>query len=444
MLRLAAFAAAAALAAAETCRFNRTSESCPVEGQACTQAIMCQAGSYCKVDRIGQGAGVYSGTCARGPRIEDVYKKPCDFSAAHRQCQFDNPLAMSPRALPNSLRCTSSTDGPGLCLLGPQKHGDGCNEEQECASGNCVKALRICKGVELGDPCAPGFPDPCAPGTYCELFSGNALGGRCISVMSANRPCTSVSSCARGTFCSGASFDAQICIPPFSLPAGANSTLGPYMCESANALQVSVNPPVFQCTPAEPVLAMVGQPCDTRNPLPAGYECKCARQGMTLVRSVGGFGLSARAAVWKDLHKCLMKATDPMGKPCSFDVGDLDTMRYGSCGFYGCYPLYVKLVELTGSRFFKDPLLGWEPTAQCEVDAATKYFERMVSTPCIQIPNMEAWKCATSLGPVSLSVQDTSGVIAFIFIVVWGGYLYHMWRFRHENGVTFPCARLNK
>ncbi len=57
---------------------------------------------------------------------------------------------------------------------------------------------------------------------------------------------------------------------------------------------------------------------------------------------------------------------------------------------------------------------------------------------------MEAWKCVDLMLITSLSVQDTSGVIAFIFIIVWGGYLYHMWRFRRENGVVFPCSRLNK
>lgn len=40
-------------------------------------------------------------------------------------------------------------------------------------------------------------------------------------------------------------------------------------------------------------------------------------------------------------------------------------------------------------------------------------------------------------------LQDTQGVLSFIFLVVTGGYIYHIWRFRKENGVHFPCSRLN-
>ena len=349
---------------------------------------------------------------------------------------------MSPRALPNTLKCTSSTDGPGLCMLGPQKHGDGCNQESECASGNCVKSLKICQGVDEMEQCVPGFPDPCKPGTYCAATGDSKLGGRCSKVVSADAKCIAPTSCERGTFCAGPTFDTQKCLPMFSVANGVNTTLGPYMCTSANAILVSSNPKIYQCV--APEASQVGQTCNTNGYIPMGYECKCARTGDTRLRTIGGLGLSARTAAWKDLYKCLMKATDPMGKFCQFDANDLETMRYGSCGFYGCYPQYLKLVEATGSRMFKDPLLQFESSASCEVDAALSYYDRLLSTPCIQIPNLEAWKCATALGYSSLSVQDTSGVIALIFIVVWGGYLYHMWRFRRENGVTFPCARLNK
>lgn len=37
----------------------------------------------------------------------------------------------------------------------------------------------------------------------------------------------------------------------------------------------------------------------------------------------------------------------------------------------------------------------------------------------------------------------TNAVIAIIFIIVWGGYLYHMWYFRKVNQIVFPCKRLN-
>jgi hypothetical protein len=124
-------------------------------------------------------------------------------------------------------------------------------------------------------------------------------------------------------------------------------------------------------------VTQIGVPCNLRDVPPPGYECKCSRKGQTFLRPVGGLGLSARATVWKDLYKCLIKSAGPMGDLCQFDAADMTSIRYGSCAYYGCYPLYLKLMEATGSRIFKDPLLDFEPTASCEVESANSYYDRV-------------------------------------------------------------------
>jgi hypothetical protein len=415
-----------------------------------------------------------------------VYGKACLATNEISTCQFDNPLSSSPRSQPNVLRCTSSPDNPaGNCLLGPQKHGDGCKHENECASGNCVKQLGICEGVPEMNQCRPGFPDPCAAGkrpTYCAPNPASPLGGFCAAVIPVKVKCNYPTACERGTFCAGPSPDDQKCIPLFSVANLANTTLGPYMCESANALLTDSANGIYQCV--DPAVTQIGIPCNLRDVPPPGYECKCSRKGQTFLRPVGGLGLSARATVWKDLYKCLIKSAGPMGDLCQFDAADMTSIRYGSCAYYGCYPLYLKLMEATGSRIFKDPLLDFEPTASCEVESANSFYDRvsggrgsraggskkfsagvpgplslshththtplpafslpqLLTSPCIQIPGMDTWKCA-SLNPYdSLSVGDTTAVMLVIFAGVWGGYLYHMWYFRKENGVVFPCRRLN-
>ncbi len=98
------------------------------------------------------------------------------------------------------------------------------------------------------------------------------------------------------------------------------------------------------------------------------------------------------------------------------------------------------------SRFFplcfcSPPLDNFEPTAQCELTAASSYYKEVANTKCIQIPNMDNWKCATLAPPVSLSVQDTAGVIAFIFLTIWGGYWYHAYKFRKVNNQKIPCVK---
>ncbi len=313
-----------------------------------------------------------------------VYKKPCSGDGGLKTCQYENPLAFSPRALPNTLRCAtaSSNDDVGLCLLGPNKHGDGCNENGECASGRCVDKLGVCAGVPEGGDCKPGFPDPCSPGLYCEPKVGAPLGGRCFKVSSRNAPCYWPTACERGYYCSGASYASRTCIEMFSVKTGLNTTAGPFMCETANAIQIDADPSaVYQCVDVDTTRTVVGTPCDSRQPAPAGYECRCASasgtQGEYQLRSIDGLGLSARGAIWRDLYKCLQKAVNPMGEPCQFDISDMNSIRYGSCSYYGCFPIYLRLAQAAGKRFFEDPLAKFEPTAPCEVEAATAYFDRV-------------------------------------------------------------------
>lgn len=64
---------------------------------------------------------------------------------------------------------------------------------------------------------------------------------------------------------------------------------------------------------------------------------------------------------------------------------------------------------LSGARFFLDPLNQWETAAPCEEDAARAYYARTAATGCINIPNLESWKCAT-LGP-SASLSVTVGAL---------------------------------
>lgn len=441
-MRLTTLALVASAVAADVCLFNRTANSCPGEGAPCSEKVLCSSGLYCKVTDVGQNKKSYSGRCAKGPALEDVYNKPCDIGKDEIGCQFDDPLGLSPYALPRNLQCVRSTYtlNAGTCLLGPQKHGDGCNQEGECASGNCLKELRICAGVDEGEKCTPGYPDPCASDHFCAPTNAGG-GGICQKAVTAGRPCSWNTACERGTYCAGTSLDSRRCVPMFSVETGQNTTVGPYMCKTGNAVivQAGVDLPssLYQCVDANST--KVGAECSTRSPAPMGYECKCAADGKTRLRTVMALGLGGRSAAWKDLYTCLLTATGPMGDLCEFDSTDMEGVRYGSCAFYGCYPQYLALVNATGGRVFAPPLDQFEPTAACELAAAKSYYQEVASTACIRIPNMENWKCASLLGPHSLSVQDTAGVISFIFIVVWGSYWYHMYHFRKANKTKLPC-----
>lgn len=435
----------AGVSAQSTCRFNRTGEVCPGEGAPCSNKVLCQSGLYCKVEQLGQSGSSFTGRCARGPKVDDIYNKPCDLGTDYKSCQFQDALALSPYQPPTYLQCVKSpfTDRAGTCLLGPQKHGDGCNQEGECASGNCLKELRICRGVDEGEECAPGYPDPCMPNHYCAPDPATRKGGKCQKSVSMGRACNYPTACERGTYCAGDSSANRKCVPMFSVDVGKNTTIGPYMCTTGTAVMVKQGEDstssLYQCVSAN--ASFVGNECNPARPAPVGYECKCSADGKMRLRTIGALGLGLRTKAFSNLYKCLLTAQNPMGDACEFDSVDMERVRYGSCAFYACYPYYLALVNATGGRTFSPPLDQFEPRAQCEVNAAKTFYKNVADTPCIAIPNLENWKCASLAPPTSLSVQDTAGVIAFIFIIVWGAYWYHMYRFRKENGQKVPCVK---
>ncbi len=374
------------------------------------------------------------------------------------QCQYRDKAALTPYSI-SSLQCVPGTKSSmeGQCLLGPQKAGDGCSLPQECASGNCAKELRVCTGTDEGQGCTAAFPDPCTRDHYCQAASGST--GICARSVSPGNKCFYPPACTRGFFCSGPdlSFTNARCLPAFSVPTGVNTTIGPYMCITGNALIVqagtSLETSVYQCVVSN-TSAIVGTLCDSRVRSPVGFECKCAADGQNRLRTIMGLGLGGRSKVWNDLYSCLLTATGPMGDPCLFDSTDLTSLRYGSCPYYACYPHYLALANATAGRTFAPPLAQFAPTAECETASATSFFSDMASAPCIVIPHLENWKCASLLPPQSLSVQATgckctvaappstpplnppplprsAGVIAFIFIIMGGGYMYHMYHFRN-------------
>jgi hypothetical protein len=388
--------------------------------------------------------------------IAQVYKLNCKVVSERTDCQFQDPLQMNPRNAPSFLRCLKSeyaVDGDrstGSCFLGPNRHGDACNNDAECASGTCSKRLRMCTGVEGGQSCVVSSPDPCAPGFFCSIS------GQCTAQFAAPAPgaaatrCTNPMSCARGLFCAGGAADGDsYCLPAYSVATGSNTTLGPYMCATGNAYMVvqgaTSASSMFQCIAPPPALGGTRDadaPLCASNPkMVPGQTCQCASDGNLRVTTVGGVGLGARAAVWAELYQCLQNSRGVTGDPCQFDVTDMEKIRYGSCAYYSCFPSYVKLATITGARFLDPPLSYFDSSAPCEKTAARNFYASTAGASCISIEGIDNWTCF--LGPRSLSVAATNGVIAVIFIIVWGGYLYHMWYFRKENQIVFPCKRLN-
>ena len=100
-------------------------------------------------------------------------------------------------------------------------------------------------------------------------------------------------------------------------------------------------------------------------------------------------------------------------------------MRYGSCVFYSCYPAYIALMNSTGGRFYAPPLQQFTPSAPCEAGPLQRFYAALWGTPCVTVPSLESWKCA-SLNPPSLSVAGTQAAVTLIILGVFGGYLYHM------------------
>lgn len=266
--------------------------------------------------------------CARSPLVHprpsplQVYGTACDLSTSAGACQFQNPLAFSPFLPASSLQCIRSafsadldSVSAGVCRLGPQKQGDGCIEDGECASGTCTKEMRMCRGVDEGEECKVGFPDPCQSDHYCMPETSSMLGGRCAKSVSLGRSCTYPGSCARGSYCSSAARGMTgTCTPLFSLAAGTNTTLGVYMCASgtgiaaAYASSVPDTPttsyPTLQCVDPAVTMAIVGTECDPAVRAPMGYACSCSADGKTRLRTLGG-GCSSAG--------CARRATSPFG-----------------------------------------------------------------------------------------------------------------------------------
>ncbi|RYG43734.1 hypothetical protein EON67_12585 [archaeon] len=145
--------------------------------------------------------------------------------------------------------------------------------------------------------------------------------------------------------------------------------------------------------------------------------------------------------MWPELFKCLEKSTSIMNEVCEFDSVDLESVRYGSCAFYACYPQYLRLVNVTGGRHFVAPLDQFETFAKCELDAAKDYYENVMSTECVSLPNLENWKCATDAGPVSLSVASTSAVVIIVMLAFIFAYIGHTYKFRFFNRQTLPFVK---
>jgi hypothetical protein len=373
--------------------------------------------------------------------VLQVYAKPCSLGAAVPDCVYNNPLALSPRAAPSALQCVRAfdTDAVGTCRIGPNKHGDACNQNAECASKNCIKELRTCKGIDEGEHCEPGLPDPCQPGHYCLPDSNGGSTGRCAKVISPASKCIYSEACDRGFYCAGPSLGERKCLPPFSVPDYSNTTIGPFMCASANAVLVyaqrSESESIYSCRPTN--TSLVGLPCNPAVISPPGHECKCSFAGEYRLRTINALGIGSRSVVWKELHDCLITSTGITGELCEFDSADLEYVRYGSCSYYQCYPQYRRLVNVTGGRIFNPPLLQFETFANCELDAAKDYYKNVLTTECLTLPLLENWKCATDQGPMSLSVANTSGVIAFIFLAVTFLYIAHSYKFRKHNNEKF-------
>lgn len=435
LLRVVGVAAAAGLAAAETCAWQRNGENCPGTGATCNGEMLCIQGG-CVADVWGDLS--WSGVCRiDGPELQNVYNTPCD-PARPVDCVYYNPLSLTPRAGPSYLQCVREQPGDkdGRCRLAANNHGDACNVDAECASRRCLKEIRLCRGIDSKMACTPGlFPDQCGRDLYCAPSDKFTTGGECQPVATAGRTCRSSTACEKGYYCAGSSLSSQKrCVAPFTFPDGQNVTIGPYMCASANAIVVEQGPnsvdSVYRCLPGNATLT--GSLCDSsiNATTPAGYSCQCASDGQMRLRTVNGLGIGSRSVVWRNLYECLMSATNIMGAGCEFDQIDMERVRYGSCAYYGCYPYYLQLVNATGGRFFTEPLAQFEPFAKCEVAAATRYYASVFQTPCLAIPNMENWRCATLVGAHSLSVGSTTAVVSFILVFIVFAYWAHMYYHR--------------
>jgi hypothetical protein len=408
--------------------------------------------------------------------LAQVYAKPCD-PAQPWQCTYRNQLAISPYSAPSVLQCVTATgavkgDRDGTCRLPPNNHGDACNVNNECASGNCLKELKLCRGVMPGGACVPGNPNQCGTfagvSYFCQPNPDSIRGGLCAPRVRQGRLCQFASQCARGMYCSRPfpKYPSGTCMAPFSVATGQTTTIGPFMCATANAVLIqrgsTSSTSLYMCADANATAALVGQPCAPPSssaggsaavaPLPPGFECVCAQDGVSRLRPVSRLGLGARAGVWQALHTCMVQSTNIMGEPCEFGSEDMTNVRIGSCVYYACYPYFQQLVNASGSLVYLPPLVQFEPLAQCEVSSVTRYYSDVFSAPCASLSGMESWRCSVLSGvraraacvPVhttthapplpltrspagtSLTLAWTNAIISVVFLSLGACYWLHV------------------
>jgi hypothetical protein len=312
----------------------------------------------------------YNGTCTnKVQRFNDVYGTPCTPGAAN-QCLYFNPLSGSPYGM-SSMQCASSPGSPFeySCRMGPNKAGDACFYNSECASGVCSSrgdgeggvGSNTCVGITLGGKCTPpsaSTPDACTSGFFC-----NPTTTTCQIVAKVGQPCVSQAGCERGSVCATdgdpATQDTPTCVAYMSQPAGRTNNVGNFVCASGTGLLISSptsTNPRYQCVLPNATMAVTSLDCDPATYNVPGMECACAGGGKFLTRPVKGLGLGFFSQSYVNLNRCLLSASSPNNQLCSYDYQDFQMMRYGSCVFYACYPYYMMLMNNTGGKWYAPPL----------------------------------------------------------------------------------------
>ncbi len=74
------------------------------------------------------------------------------------------------------------------------------------------------------------------------------------------------------------------------------------------------------------------------------------------------------------------------------------------------------------------PPLPPSTAGKCEWTALSAFYAALSSAPCISIPGLDSWQCAT-LGGNSLPVGATWAVVIIIILGVTGLFMAHMKRY---------------
>ena len=251
-------------------------QSCDADGDPCTEADACDAGS-----------------CKAGPKKDCDDGNPCSFdvcnvSSGTTSCQHTNQTG----ACEDGSLCTSGDVFAGVCVGGAAKaclddspctaqacepttgacvatfvadgqscdDGDVCSAGAACKSGTC--SALAAKGCDDGDPCTA---DGCSKGVGC---THTAVADSATSCDDGNA-CTKVDLCVTGV-CQGSD---NVCgcqdNAECALQAASNKCLGEMVCNKA------VTPHV--CVPlaaTAPVCAASSSPCAVNVCDPASGQCK--------------------------------------------------------------------------------------------------------------------------------------------------------------------------